>query len=451
LVCVLDDERGTVSRMRTAASSVVLTLALTLVATPAAAQRGVARVSGSDRITTAVAVAEASGAADTALLATARNYPDALAAAALARRVDAPLLLTEPGALPAPVADALPRLGVREVVILGGPGAVSDAVEARLRDEGYRTRRAHGPSRYATAAAVARLAAPDGAAEVALALGEHVDPDDAWPDAVAAASLAAVAEPVPVLLTRGEALPAETEHALRDLRARTVVVVGGEGSIGDAVTRRLDQLGYAVRRLSGPSRYDTAVTVAREALARGTGGEIVLASGSEFPDALTAGAFAARRGAPLALVASDTLPAPVERLLRERDRAGATVVGGTAAVSERVVDAVSAALTRRGDERVVAVQEGRGTWYGPGFEGARTACGDTFRPEQELTAAHRELACGTRVRVTNLENGRQVTVEITDRGPADPDLIIDVSALAAEQLQMKDDGTVDMRLEILGQ
>ena len=78
---------------------------------------------------------------------------------------------------------------------------------------------------------------------------------------------------------------------------------------------------------------------------------------------------------------------------------------------------------------------GRASWYGPGFHGRRTASGERF-DMNELTAAHRSLPFGTRVRVRNVLNGREVIVRINDRGPRVADRIIDLSRAAAAALDL---------------
>lgn len=80
-------------------------------------------------------------------------------------------------------------------------------------------------------------------------------------------------------------------------------------------------------------------------------------------------------------------------------------------------------------------QRGQASWYGPRFNGRRTASGERF-DMHELTAAHRTLPFGTMVRVHSLVNGRDVDVRITDRGPYAGNRIIDLSRAAAEELGM---------------
>ncbi len=94
------------------------------------------------------------------------------------------------------------------------------------------------------------------------------------------------------------------------------------------------------------------------------------------------------------------------------------------------------------------VQEGIASWYGPQFQGKRTASGEIF-DMHKLTAAHRTLPLGTRVRVINLENGRSVIVRINDRGPFVKQRIIDLSYAAAKRLGFVHKGTAHVRLEVL--
>jgi len=91
---------------------------------------------------------------------------------------------------------------------------------------------------------------------------------------------------------------------------------------------------------------------------------------------------------------------------------------------------------------------GTASWYGKRFGGRKTASGEIFDPEK-LTAAHRRLPIGTKVKVTNLKNNRQIIVEINDRGPYIPGRIIDLSRKAARDLDMLKDGLSRVHLEIM--
>jgi rare lipoprotein A len=93
-------------------------------------------------------------------------------------------------------------------------------------------------------------------------------------------------------------------------------------------------------------------------------------------------------------------------------------------------------------------EEGTASWYGPGYEGKRTFCGDRFDPDA-LTAAHHAWACGTRVRVTFLPTGRSVVVTINDRFGAHKGRVIDLSKEAAKRIGLIGPGTGRVRLEVI--
>jgi rare lipoprotein A len=93
-------------------------------------------------------------------------------------------------------------------------------------------------------------------------------------------------------------------------------------------------------------------------------------------------------------------------------------------------------------------ERGVASYYAGRFEGRRTASGERYHGAA-LTAAHRTLPFGTRVRVTNLENGRSVEVVINDRGPHRSGRIIDLSRAAAEALDFVRAGTARVAVEVV--
>jgi len=95
-----------------------------------------------------------------------------------------------------------------------------------------------------------------------------------------------------------------------------------------------------------------------------------------------------------------------------------------------------------------AVEEGDASYYASRFQGLPTASGSLY-DERRLTAAHRALPFGTRVRVTNLANGRHVVVTVTDRGPARSDRVIDVSRRAARELGFERAGITRVTVKVL--
>jgi rare lipoprotein A len=94
------------------------------------------------------------------------------------------------------------------------------------------------------------------------------------------------------------------------------------------------------------------------------------------------------------------------------------------------------------------VIRGQASWYGPGFHGKKTASGEIF-DQGKLTAAHKTIPLGTKAKVTNLQNGNTVELEINDRGPYIGQRVIDVSHAAANALGFVESGLTLVRIEIL--
>jgi putative cell wall-binding protein/uncharacterized protein YkwD len=246
------------------------------------------RLAGDERFATAAAVATATfGSADVAVIASGRNYPDALAGNYLAGRLGAPVLLSEQGGVPASTLTALDQLDVQRVVLLGGEGALGAVVAAALGAGGYTVSRVAGPDRFATAAAVAREGGAPPSHTALLASGRS------FPDALAAGPIA-YGSGIPQLLTEPGTLSPATATALTDLGITNVVVLGGPGAVSDTVVGQLQGLGLQVARLAGADRYATSVAIADWAV--GALGHsrthVDVATGTNFPDALAGGAHA---------------------------------------------------------------------------------------------------------------------------------------------------------------
>ncbi len=117
-------------------------------------------------------------------------------------------------------------------------------------------------------------------------------------------------------------------------------------------------------------------------------------------------------------------------------------------LDERFLHRPQTAPFAPGQQIAAGAQVGQASWYGPGFYGGRTASGEVFRPGT-YTAAHRYLPFGTRVRVTNLNNGLSTVVRINDRGPFSGGRIIDLAHGAASALGVISSGIAQVRLEVL--
>ncbi|HEX5589383.1 MAG TPA: M14 family zinc carboxypeptidase [Candidatus Limnocylindrales bacterium] len=203
------------------------------------------RVAGPDRYGTAAALSTgsfAAGDADVVFVASGAGFPDALAAAAAAAAVDAPVLLTAPAFLPAATAAELDRLNPGRIVIVGGPSAVSAAVADAVRRYAPTVERLAGPDRYGTAAAIADRFLPDATAVIIATAGTFAD-------ALAAAPLAR-ALGSPLLLVLPELVPIQTRDALRSRAPTHLVALGGPAAVGEITLGEI--VGWADGRLAVP-------------------------------------------------------------------------------------------------------------------------------------------------------------------------------------------------------
>ena len=100
-------------------------------------------------------------------------------------------------------------------------------------------------------------------------------------------------------------------------------------------------------------------------------------------------------------------------------------------------------------DKGVQTISGPASWYGPGFHGRQTANGERY-DQNGLTAAHKTLPFGTKVRVTNNKNGKSVVVRINDRGPYHGNRVIDLSKGAAQAVGLTSSGVAPVKIEVLG-
>lgn len=288
----------------------------------------VSRLAGSDRYATSARISALafSGGARTVYIASGSDFPDALSAASLAGAAGGPLLLVERSAIPAPILSELRRLNPDRIVVAGGSGVVSDSVLTSLRSIAPRVARISGADRYATSRALALDAySTGGAAVVYLATGEG------YADALAAGPAAAAAK-APVLLVQGSrsAIDRTTLTTLRALGTTRIVVVGGTGAVSAGIATSLGAEGFALTRLAGADRYATAALIAESSFPNASAS--YLATGSGFADALSGGAAAGARGAPLLTTRQTCVAVDAHAALNAQDPDTITLLGGFGAL-----------------------------------------------------------------------------------------------------------------------
>ena len=305
---------------------------------------------GADRYQTAVEVSKASYPLGlivndpegwtSVIVASGANWPDALGAAPLAGAYRSPLLLVRPGSVPSSVVDEIQRLGAGRIFVVGGPGAVSDAVITQLGSIpsiAGRVVRIAGADRYATS----RLCAQAALAQARGTKWGFVTTGATFPDALAASPIAYARKAGVYLCSRDSTVVASQANVDG---VGHVVILGGTGAVTTVTENALKaQFGAAkVERWAGADRYDTSVQVATHATMDTAGasnlGRLAIATGTNFPDALGGGPAVGRGRGTLLLTKPGSLPAGVSNLLSSRRAEVYRLwfLGGTGAVSGAV-------------------------------------------------------------------------------------------------------------------
>lgn len=241
------------------------------------------RLAGSSRYGTAAAVSKRFFAPDrpVVFVVTGADFPDGLAAGPAGARLNGPVLFTGRDSVPGSTGAELRRLRPARIVVVGGPGVVSESVRRDLSafTTGSVTRVA-GTDRYATAAALSRTTHPRGSTIAYVASGA------AFPDARSGGAAAGV-QNAPMLLTGAASLPASTRAELERLAPERIMLIGGTGAVSTSVANQL--AGIAVtERVAGATRYSTALAVSRRVFGPDRPGAVI-ATGRDWPDALASG------------------------------------------------------------------------------------------------------------------------------------------------------------------
>jgi putative cell wall-binding protein len=271
------------------------------------------------------------------------NFPDGLVAAAFGHRI----LLTKADSLPVETAATIEALedgcGVGTITVVGGEAAVSSDVYEDLDDlngtDGIQ--RVAGADRYATAIAVAKAAAGGSGCPGNAILATGTD----FPDALASGILIG-ALGGPIILNSGSALRADVKAYLTAC-AGTIYIVGGTAAVPASIDAELAGMGKLTKRIAGANRAETAAAIAVAAAGGGafTPANLVLVNGNSFADALGAGVFALRAGAPMLLVNAGSIPPATAGLhvAACNSVSGVWAIGGTAVVSAAVLEGAVAA------------------------------------------------------------------------------------------------------------
>jgi len=306
----------------------------------------VSRIHGNNRYRTAVEISRKafsnSQSAEAVVLTRGDDFPDALAGSPFAYHSNGSLLLTPADRLHDDAAAEIERVLQPDgtIYILGGDAAISAEVQEEIEENfTHEVKRLAGDDRYETAVKVGEkfLENKEGGFPVFIATGEN------FPDALTVASAAANRGGI-ILLSSSSSLDVKTAKFLvsHEDDLEDVYVVGGTSALSERV---YEQCG-AGERIAGNNRWETAVKLAERFFEEPS--NVTIASGLDFPDALSGGAYAATLKAPVVLVGLESLPEAVMAYLETKnpDLPAVNIYGGSNAIRESVLDIIYAKLVR---------------------------------------------------------------------------------------------------------
>lgn len=320
-----------------AAASLAFTAALSAVTSASvSALESRNRFWGQNRYDTAADICKnAWTASDYAVIVRGDEFADALCAAPLAQKFNAPILLTEKDSLNAKTKDELNRLKVKHIIIVGGTGAISQNVESQLNAIAP-SERIKGTDRYDTSINIAAKLGPSGT--VVLATGEN------YADAISIAPIAAMKN-MPIILVPNSGLTEAQKNYLSNNNIKKTYVVGGKSVINDEILKQV----HGGIRLGGSNRYGTNARIIDEFKDELNFDNIyaVIGEGSKkdgFADALSGAPLAAKNSSPVILT-NKSVPSEIGQEISSikgelSPKIAVTAFGGEAVVPDKVIDEI---------------------------------------------------------------------------------------------------------------
>jgi uncharacterized protein YjdB len=255
------------------------------------------RLGGANRYETSAAISKSGwpNGSTYAVLATGNDYPDALSAAPLAKKYSAPILLADTNSMPQSTLDEIKRLNTNHIFICGGTGVVSKTIENQLNTMGITTERLQGTDRYGTSVAIAnKLGAVSG--ELIVASGYD------WSDALSASSIAAKMG-ISIILTDKDVLPDSTNSFIGTRSFSKAYILGSTDLISNIVANKFPNS----ERIVGSTEYERNINIIKKFQSNLDVSNICVATGTDFPDALSGSALAATLSSAIVLVDNNSL------------------------------------------------------------------------------------------------------------------------------------------------
>ncbi|MHC6181194.1 cell wall-binding repeat-containing protein [Clostridium sp. JNZ X4-2] len=326
------------------------------------------RIYGNDRIETSLEISKNGwkDGADTVVIAQGYGYADALCAAPLAKKNNAPIILSRQDSLSDNTISEIKRLKAKKAFVIGGTASLSSNVESQLKTLGISdTERLGGADRYETSVKIAK--------ELGSADSIVVTSGAGYADSLSIAPIAA-AKGMPILLTGSSSLPDVVDNYIKGMNVSKTYVVGGTAVIEDSLKNSLPN----AQRLGGNTRFDTNLAILQNFKSDLDFDNVYVAegdgpNGDEFADALSGAALAAHKSAPLVLIYKTMTSGASSFIIANMStKTVVTALGGTLVVPDGVVSGV-----------VDEYNKGNSTPVNPGSGGSGGGGGSTTPVQQD--------------------------------------------------------------------
>lgn len=298
----------------------------------------VKRVSGTCRFMTATNISrEYFSNSDTAVIASGEGFVDALVGGTLTTDMDIPMFLVEKNRIFNYTIKELKRLGVKKVYILGGSSTISDKVKSDIEKEGIKTERIAGKNRFETAKKVQEKRIEIAKENNTDLKGVAIVSGEKFPDALVAA---------PFISEENMIMDIGTNNKSREYNQKYKMVIGGKSSVNINEENYLENNAI---KIEGRDRFQTAAKVAdaykmSPEIKKDT---VILVSGFNYPDALSASCLVKRENAVMFLTAPNFLGLEAEKYIETNNIKKVIVVGGESSVSDAVLKQVEGRSVQR--------------------------------------------------------------------------------------------------------
>ncbi|OAA92076.1 cell wall-binding repeat-containing protein [Clostridium ljungdahlii] len=295
------------------------------------------RIYGNDRIETSLKISQSGwkNGSSTVVIAQGYGYADALCAGPLAKKYNAPIILSKQDGLSDETVSELKRLKASKAFVIGGKASLSDNVESELKNIGINdVERLEGATRYETSVKIAESLG-NSVNSIVIASG------NGYADSLSIAPIASK-KGMPILLSQKDSLPDVVKNYIKKVNVNKSYVIGGTNSISDNITNSLSN----VQRIGGSNRFETNLAVLQNFKSDFDFSNVYIAegngtSGNEFADALSGSALAAEKSAPVVLV-YNTISTDTANFIKSNMSKDTvlTALGGTLVVPNTILNGI---------------------------------------------------------------------------------------------------------------